>query len=1221
MDNKVTLLDSLNPRNDLVDEPSFLQFKVELDAALSNCSTIKNIAIAGPYSSGKSSLIETYKANVNTEIVNVSLASFNLSSRSGKKDDNFVTETIDVEESILKNILYSVAPSKIPKSSYSRISAITKEKFNKGALIFLYFILIGTLLILPNQIHSGLKLIGLTNYSVITNNSFFNLSFSSITPFIDSIRLVLISLWSYFFIGYLSKHIWKITAFRFKAKVSGSGVDFTSHEAGIERKSFLNSKLDELLYFFEMNVEKRVIVFEDLDRLDDLSIFIKLREINHLLNQYKNINEKIVFIYAIRDDIFTNNERVKFFDLIIPVIPFIDNSNSHEILTEKLKLDKGYSISKKVIKELSYYIDDPRLLSNIISEFRYYAKRLDWDNNKNLDKLLALMAYKNIAPLDFADLQQGQGEVAEVLSFLSGKGLNDLLVDKKTKISRLTKNLEKSSNIPTIDIVKKKKVFLYSIFQYLLDDTVQVDNDRNPVRLSQALNNDDTFERLLTSDSISNWNGHKTIHQNQMALIFDEYNQHEEILNSHKLDQQNKLRNKIKLIELEIAGIRSKSTGMLAIQLIDNGLEEEISKLSSSWSDTSLIKYLITADLVSNDFHLYISEYHEGSKTKADMNFLKTISSKGAPLPYASRLDNPIVVLNELKPIHFSNKNVLNIDLIEHLLSIQDEKITEVREFTKLLRLDDKATDFISEYLNEAHHHKYFFEAVSKYWDKFSSWVIYNNHFDSKKKQDIVTLILDNMSVEFLEKQNIYKVLTDFINGNKKFPPSTWIDSAGDVRFALQTNESIFKSLNLRFSQLELTYLEEDVINLIIEGNYYEMSSPMILGFVKHRVIDYKDFDKSILTGILTLPVNDQFRLRVTGSIDKFVKDIMLNLNKNTNESAETLRFLSNQKFVEEDFSSILEQTDTEIPDIEGFNSDLWSQLFNSNKITNSWSNILNYFQINGLDDVLSKYLNNGYLNIKGNAGDYDKNSEESFFDAILKDESKLDLQCYETLTMKTNLKFNDEDVLRVLSFDRTKILIANSKIISNIENIDHLESRDDSLVVHFIIDVVDQLIEKDLLINLDLNQNTKAKLFASTKLDNKIKKILLSNITADELANKQLATNVLTFALSTRESLPDDDCLVNILVWSDNLKLKVKYLIFNADSISEEDLREYLELLPTPFNELLTNNNHTKLDDNLENRALVEHLISRNWISKMVDLKKSKEIKAIPKTSAVIIK
>ena len=58
--------------------------------------------------------------------------------------------------------------------------------------------------------------------------------------------------------------------------------------------------------------------------MKDKKIFVHLRELNNLLNNDDSIKRKpIVFVYAVRDDIFSKEDRTKFFDFIIPIIPDI----------------------------------------------------------------------------------------------------------------------------------------------------------------------------------------------------------------------------------------------------------------------------------------------------------------------------------------------------------------------------------------------------------------------------------------------------------------------------------------------------------------------------------------------------------------------------------------------------------------------------------------------------------------------------------------------------------------------------------------------------------------------------------------------------------------------------------------------------------------------------------------------------------------------------------
>ena len=80
-----------------------------------------------------------------------------------------------------------------------------------------------------------------------------------------------------------------------------------------------------------------MVILEDLDRFGSTDIFLKLRELNLLLNESKVVDRKIFFIYAVRDDMFQDADRVKCFDYITTVIPIINRSNAKNQLKEELR--------------------------------------------------------------------------------------------------------------------------------------------------------------------------------------------------------------------------------------------------------------------------------------------------------------------------------------------------------------------------------------------------------------------------------------------------------------------------------------------------------------------------------------------------------------------------------------------------------------------------------------------------------------------------------------------------------------------------------------------------------------------------------------------------------------------------------------------------------------------------------------------------------------------
>ena len=163
----------------------------------------------------------------------------------------------------------------------------------------------------------------------------------------------------------------------------------------------------------------KFVIFEDLDRFENTEIFIKLRELNTIINNYEKIKQRVVFIYALRDEVFSDSSRTKFFEFIIPVIPVINSQNSNDIFLQKQKDAPNSALSKldeHLLNDIGLYVDDMRLLTNTINEFRIYDEKINEQFYKSpstephdRNKIFALILYKNLYPKDFADLSQNKG--------------------------------------------------------------------------------------------------------------------------------------------------------------------------------------------------------------------------------------------------------------------------------------------------------------------------------------------------------------------------------------------------------------------------------------------------------------------------------------------------------------------------------------------------------------------------------------------------------------------------------------------------------------------------------------------------------------------------------------------------------------------------------------------------------------------------------------------
>lgn len=364
-----------------------------------------NIALTGSYGAGKSSILKTFKAYYpEYHYVNVSLASFvevNLSDGDNTvkgKEDGFEEQ---LEYSILQQLFYHVKATNIPESRFGRIERISKKKRILMVLGILLFVVANLCLFCQEQVTKYF----LIPTEVLKSSFLFGLS---ICVFILGICVILFQL------------------ILFIKKISIKNLTLDKATLEFEEKknvSIMNRYLDEILYLFQEN-KYNVVIFEDIDRFENTHIFTKLRELNLILNQSEEIGRRIVFLYALKDDIFANaEERTKFFDYIVPVIPFVNASNSGDLFRRKitgLRIPE-VEVSSSFITDISAFVNDMRVLTNVVNEFDLYRNLLDKKLKK--EKLLAMILYKNLYPTDFSLLHQNKGVVYE--SFLSAEKLRD----------------------------------------------------------------------------------------------------------------------------------------------------------------------------------------------------------------------------------------------------------------------------------------------------------------------------------------------------------------------------------------------------------------------------------------------------------------------------------------------------------------------------------------------------------------------------------------------------------------------------------------------------------------------------------------------------------------------------------------------------------------------------------------------------------------------------
>ncbi|WP_423464288.1 DNA-binding protein [Promicromonospora sp. MS192] len=377
---------------------------------------IRNIALSGNYGVGKSSILREVARRQDDRVVELSLST--LAPIEASKLDESVpiqatTPTNRIQQEIVKQLLYREEPGKTPASRFRRIERFRWWRaLGTAALLGLAVAVVSLLTSWTAQIASvftALSDLGAWTHLIV---------WAVATLVALTVRRM--------FYGQL--HIKQFSAGSATVTLDDNSV------------SYFDQYLDEIVYFFDVS-KRDVVIFEDIDRFNDSHIFETLRALNTLLNASPQIDKPVRFIYAIKDSIFdrigleaegrkiepdvlqmddpaqaetVRANRTKFFDLVIPVVPFITHQSARNLVVQLLG-DIEHDVAPELLDLAAQYVPDMRLLKNVRNEFVVFRDRIFSGDGKQLKlsdtNLFAMMLYKSTHLTDFEAIRIGKSKL------------------------------------------------------------------------------------------------------------------------------------------------------------------------------------------------------------------------------------------------------------------------------------------------------------------------------------------------------------------------------------------------------------------------------------------------------------------------------------------------------------------------------------------------------------------------------------------------------------------------------------------------------------------------------------------------------------------------------------------------------------------------------------------------------------------------------------------
>lgn len=1037
-------------------------FKQALDFAIHD-DELKNVAITGNYGSGKSSLLDSYEAKYsNKKFLHISLADYkeNNFSESGEKLN--VRQINVIEGKIINQLLHQIHPKHVKKSIFKTLSDTSIWKLL--ALTFyvvVFFILISYFLKL-----SFLK-------SLVNNSEIF---VEPVPTIVSWLFLLVVSFGFFITAKYIIENK-LVKSLTIGGKNVSSEIDIFSDQS--MRVSYFDRYLDDVLYLLNES-RADVIVFEDIDRFENNTIFAKIKELNVLVNNKRKIakkSSKLMFLYLIRDDLFISKERTKFFDFIIPVLPVITSSNSSDKLTTTLKeMGIKSGLADDFLFRISLYIDDMRLLNNICNEFYSYQLELihDKTGEKNaldldLEKIFAMIVYKNIFPKDFSELQNNQGFLYSLFNE------KEIRRNKKfEKIDREKLQLENELKKIQIEHIQDEIELYGTIFK--------IPNGRKVVSVNGkfqdefASYHDFISEMLVEDNNIKSYEDFYDAHQdtrtrkeNQNSIFPEkdspEFKERLETVRS---------RNNSKELQQKIDALNQKRILVEKQLIADIYTNQEIHEFAKSSKDFSVIEknqqfdiiyFLLKNSYIDETYADYLTYFYGNVLTKNDKEFLRNISS-GRSAGFDFRLVNISNVYHHLQLKDFRNEEVLNFDLVEYMLKNLEFQSREENLSAILLQEDN--LDFLVELTKKLYDSKSEKYNLEQFGQLMEFWLSTNpqrfiDYMESTKveyqaplKNKFIRALMNQVSLDSVDNE-IKALVARYINENFDL-----ISPYEDFTPLFKTN---LKSIDLKFTHFSTfgepnddasrttTFLE--VIDFIFSNSLYVINKDNLRFFMwwfkgddyfseddfKHKnfellhtndnysplleyskleIADYVYTYLDICEG--TILDNSEYIVYLLQRNEIYESGFNLGTAEEEFQMNRILQFLPDNSihFNSDDFRHLVE---------EGNYSTLVESLVESSKAIADTDIILSYFTDNqNYDDSLIKFINNA-RDLKFEEDMFyllEEEEQDNFFTKTVEC-MELDDTAYEHILSKLGWHYED-------TFDESEIESSKLRVLIDLE-------------------------------------------------------------------------------------------------------------------------------------------------------------------------------------------
>lgn len=875
---------------------------------------------------------------------------------------------------------------------------------------------------------------------------------------------------------------------------------------------------------------------------------------------------------------------------MIPIVPVVDGTNSYDqFIDHFIKGGIIQTFDQDFLQGLSLYIDDMRILKNIYNEYVIYHDRIQ-STELDCNKLLAMIAYKNIFPRDFSELQLSRGFVHNLFA----KKLNFIEEEKcrlETEILKRQKQIQAAENEVCILIDELDVIFFQFDGMLEIDGTGEGSYESRAAFIRAMKNNPDNIYR-------------RNIHGNRYRFNFiEEYNKMSQDAKyiERKQATENKSVSMLEKLKQEVNELLKTKTLLESKKLREIINKQNINKIfittftneigeEFSFNDVKsspyfpLIKYLIRNGYIDESYSDYMTYFYEHSLSRVDKIFLRSVTDEIAK-EFTYQLKDPALVVSRLRDVDFDSEESLNFYVLDYLLKSNHKNLIR---FLSQLR-DNVRFDFIWQYWSMGQEKPIFIKSLNHAWPLVWKGVIASDHFSENHKQQYALDTLNYSSDKDIVALNVDQCMTRYISNNKGFLN---IDEPNIPKII-----SKFRLLDVKFKQIDYETSDLSLFMTVYGNNLYQLNISMIYLILNkiYRLPENEDYQHKNYTLVVSNPEEGLVGY-VKNNIGHYIEIILNHCNSIiTDDEDAALELLNNADISANQKLTYIEYLQTTIEKLDSVvDQELWSILLQHRSVQYSEYNILQYYfsYANKFDDNLIEFINGDvisismdYDNIKANFG---ISEVEALYEDIILCHKLLDKK-YEDFIKSNNNRKYEEFTFEGISGSKLEVLIKHNIISMNEINLQFMRANYPEQLISFIFSNIEYYVM--VVIN-----NENFELYELLRLlDKDIKdtyKLKLLEYTSEPITvkGKKYSESILLHILKNNLEIDDIPYLISYYDrCSPNLKIVFETIfIQNIEKIILDEYEvPYILLIEFLGSDIIENSNKTDL--------LLSHLVNLN--------------------------